>query len=85
MPRPIKQRVSYRDDAGFLLRLEAAVLKDARQHELWRRVTTKVIRWVAMRLLEADARENMGAKKGWEGKVPAEVGASSSSRAAASK
>lgn len=82
MPRPIKMRVSYRDDAGFLLRLEASVLKDSRQSDLWRRVTAKVIRWLAMRLLEADAQENMGAKKGWGNTVPGEVNASSSKAAA---
>jgi hypothetical protein len=54
MPRPVKIRVSYREDAGFLLRLEAAVAKDERQSEGWRQETTGLIRKLAMKLLEAE-------------------------------
>jgi hypothetical protein len=60
MPRPVAIRLSYRDDAGFLLRLESAVLKDDRQTPEWRDDTAKQIRQLAMRLLEADASKNMG-------------------------
>jgi hypothetical protein len=55
MPRPVAIRLSYRDDAGFLLRLEAAVVKDERQTTEWRDETAKQIRQ-----LEADASKNMG-------------------------
>jgi hypothetical protein len=60
MPRPVSIRVSYRDDAAFLLRLETAVSKDTRQTPAWRVRTTRVARSLALRLLEADARMNMG-------------------------
>jgi hypothetical protein len=55
MPRPVSIRLSYRDDAGFLLRLEAAVGKDERQTSGWRKQTAQLIRQLAMRLLKADA------------------------------
>ena len=55
MPRPVKIRVCYREDAGYLLRLEAAVQKDDRQSAKWRDETAKQIRGLAMRLLEADS------------------------------
>jgi hypothetical protein len=60
MPRPVAIRLSYRDDAGFLLRLEAAVVKDERQTTEWRDETARQIRQLSMRLLEADASKNMG-------------------------
>ena len=60
MPRPVSTRASYRDDASFLLRLEAALSKDDRQSRTWRVGTTKIARKLALRLLEADARVNMG-------------------------
>jgi hypothetical protein len=44
-------RVSYRDDAAFLLRLEAAVLKDTRQTEKWRKETGELVHALALRLL----------------------------------
>ena len=47
-------RSSYRDDGSFLLRLEAAIGKDTRQSEAWRDETRKLVRALALRLLEAD-------------------------------
>jgi hypothetical protein len=67
MPRPVAIRVSYRDDAGYLLRLEAAVVKDERQTQPWRDETAKLIRQLSMRLLEADASKNMGGDRDKKG------------------
>lgn len=58
MPRPVSIRVSYRDDASHLLRLEAAVAKDTRQSQGWRAGTIRLARKLALRLLEAEARLN---------------------------
>jgi hypothetical protein len=63
MPRPVAIRVSYRDDAGYLLRLEAAVVKDERQSQQWRDETAKLTRQLSMRLLEADTSMNMGSDR----------------------
>lgn len=63
MPRPVAIRVSYRDDAGFLLRLEAAVGKDDRQTADWRKETSTLIRQLSLRLLEADTSLNLGKEK----------------------
>jgi hypothetical protein len=60
MPRPVAIRLTYRDDAGYLLRLESAVVKDERQTPEWRDDTAKLTRQLAMRLLEADSSRNMG-------------------------
>jgi hypothetical protein len=57
VPRPVKMRVSYRDDGGYLLRLEAAVMQDARQSEAWRQETAGLARALALRLLEADGEK----------------------------
>ena len=59
MPRPVSIRVSYREDASFLLRLEAAVVKDTSQSETWRKGTAQKIRDVALCLLEADKSKQM--------------------------
>jgi hypothetical protein len=59
MPRPVSIRVSYRDDASFLLRLEAAVVKDTSQSEGWRKETAGMIRQLSLRLLEADKNKTM--------------------------
>lgn len=67
MPRPVAIRVSYRDDAGYLLRLEAAVVKDERQTQQWRDETARLTRQLSMRLLEADASKNMGGEKKGKG------------------
>ena len=59
MPRPVSIRVNYRDDASFLLRLEAAVVKDTSQSEGWRKETAQMIRQLSLRLLEADKNKTM--------------------------
>ena len=64
MSRPVSLRPSYRDDAAFLLRLEAAVGKDERQSATWRIGTQKLLRKISVRLLEADAQKNMGDDEG---------------------
>lgn len=46
-------RVSYRDDAAYLLRLEAAVSKDTRQVDEWRKETCAMIKALTVRLLGA--------------------------------
>jgi hypothetical protein len=53
MAQPVKVRVSYRDDAAYLLRLEEAVGKDDRQPEDWRKETCKTLRDLSVRLLQA--------------------------------
>ena len=53
MPKPVQMRASYRDDAAFLLRLEAAVSKDTRQTEAWRTETVAMVHALAVRLLTA--------------------------------
>jgi hypothetical protein len=59
MSRPVQIRVSYRNDAAFLLRLEDAVSKDERQEEVWRQETCAHIRQLATRLLQADGHPTM--------------------------
>ena len=71
MPRPVAIRVSYRDDAGHLLRLEAAVVKDERQTPEWRDETAKLIRQLSMRLLEANTAMNAGSESTVQAKVAA--------------
>ena len=71
MPRPVAVRVSYRDDAGFLLRLEAAVVKDERQTPEWRNETAQQIRQLSMRLLEADTSKTIGSDSTVGAKVAA--------------
>jgi hypothetical protein len=55
MSRPVAIRVSHRDDAGYLLRLEASVAKDERHTPEWRDGTVKLIRQLTMRLLSGEA------------------------------
>ena len=57
MPKPVQMRASYRDDGAFLLRLEAAVSKDTRQSEAWRKGTMAKIHDLALHLLSAKADE----------------------------
>jgi hypothetical protein len=47
-------RVSYRDDAAYLLRLEGAVAKDDRQSDAWRRKVLHHLHAVATLFLQAD-------------------------------
>jgi hypothetical protein len=51
MPRPVAIRVSYRNDAAFLLRFEEAVSKDLNQTEEWRRKVCEKSRELAQLLL----------------------------------
>ena len=62
MSRPVAIRVSYREDVGYLLRLEAATLRDDRQTMDWRNETARLVRQLSMRYLQADAAMNMGKK-----------------------
>jgi hypothetical protein len=70
MPRPVAIRSDYRNDAGYLLRLESAIVKDTRQTEEWRNETAQMLRQLSMRLLEADAQKNMGGKDASEPMIP---------------
>jgi rhodanese-related sulfurtransferase len=54
MSRPVKLRVSYRDDTAFLLRLEAAILKDVRQSVEWRNKIAGQARKLALELLDKE-------------------------------
>ena len=55
MPRPVAIRVSYRDDAAYMLRLEEAVSRDTRRTDAWRRKVLGLLHEVAMVFLQADA------------------------------
>lgn len=59
MSKPVQIRASYRDDAAFLLRLEAAVAKDNRQTEPWRKETCKMLRDLSQRLLSAKVEDHV--------------------------
>ena len=67
MSRPVSIRVSYRDDAAYLIRLEAAVEKDDLQSEAWRRESVQMLRNLSLRLLEADGLRKSKARVGVEG------------------
>ena len=67
MPRPVKIRVSYRNDVGFLLRFEGSILQDVRQTAEWREKIARKVHELAMDLLAADSTTNMGTSKA---KVP---------------
>ena len=58
MSRPVSIRVSYRDDAAYLIRLEAAVEKDDSQSKDWRQETAQMLRKLSLRFLEADGSRN---------------------------
>jgi hypothetical protein len=51
MPRRPKMRVSYYDDAQFLLRLGNAILRDTKRPEEWRNKMDNLIRHLAMELM----------------------------------
>jgi hypothetical protein len=57
--KPVQIRASYRDDASFLIRLEAAVAKDNRQTEPWRKETCDMLRKLSQRLLAAKAEDHI--------------------------
>jgi hypothetical protein len=56
-------RVDYRNDGQYLLRLMAAVTKDIRRTETWRRQTARMANRLAIRLLSADERSTDAKKK----------------------
>ena len=58
MSRPVSIRVSYREDAAYLIRLEAAVEKDDSQSKDWRQETALMLRKLSLRFLEADGSKN---------------------------
>ena len=64
MSRPVSIRASYRDDAAYLLRLEAAVEKDDSQSNDWRQETSSMLRKLSVRFLEADGLRNRAKSKG---------------------
>jgi hypothetical protein len=53
MGRPVRTRVSYAADAGFLTNLVQAVEKDDRQTDTWREETAGLLRQAAAKLLQA--------------------------------
>jgi hypothetical protein len=57
MPRRPKLRVSYYDDAQFLLRLGKAILDDKSRPEDWRRAMDERIRALAAELMTAPPRK----------------------------
>ena len=63
MPRPVAIRVSYRNDAAFLLRFEEAVSKDLVQTEEWRRKVCEKTRELAQLLLTAKDSRQVERKK----------------------
>jgi hypothetical protein len=56
--KPVQIRASYRDDAAFLLRLEAAVAKDDRQTDKWRKDTCGMLRNLSQILLAAKVEDH---------------------------
>jgi len=64
VPRPVSIRVSYRNDASHLLRLEAALAKDKRQSSAWRARAVRSARKLALLLLEADSSVNIEERSG---------------------
>lgn len=62
MSRPIRQRVSYDADAGFLMALVQAVEKDVRQTEEWRNETVRLLRLAATQLLQATQKTKVAGR-----------------------
>lgn len=56
MPRLVQMRAMYRDDAAYLLRLEAAVAKDNRRTDTWRSKAIDLLHKAAIMFLEADSQ-----------------------------
>jgi hypothetical protein len=69
MSRPVSIRASYREDAAYLIRLEAAVEKDGSQSEDWRRETSQMLRKLSLRFLEADGSKTKAKGTGTVPKV----------------
>ena len=83
MPRLVQMRAMYRDDAAYLLRLEAAVAKDDRRTEAWRNRAIDHLHKAAIMFLEADseilgsaAHTDKGSKTGHKVKIPRPVSTS---------
>ena len=53
MSRPVALRVSWRNDAAWLLRLEEAIEKDKTQSEEWKREAREMAHSLAQKLLTA--------------------------------
>ena len=66
MPRPVAVRVSYRNDAAWILRFTTAVRKDARRSEAWKDKLSHHLNEVAQMLLQAEA-EDLGGGDGAAG------------------
>jgi hypothetical protein len=64
MSRPVEMRVSYCDDAAYLLRLEKAVTKDERQPVAWRNNTAKMVRRLSLQLLNAEVGDSAESQVG---------------------
>lgn len=82
MSRPVEMRVSYCDDAAYLLRLEKAVTKDARQPMAWRTNTAKMVRRLSLHLLHAEVGDSTGLLARAELPVKASTSSKRSRRAA---
>ena len=67
MARSVAIRLSWRNDAAYLLRLEEAIEKDESQSPRWRRETWRLCRRLAQKFLAAEQRR-VRVKK--EGDVP---------------
>ncbi len=57
MPRPVAMRVSYGNDAAYLLRLQAAVKKDTRRSPAWIKDVSRCLNRVTSLFLEAEAKD----------------------------
>lgn len=82
MSRPVEMRVSYCDDAAYLLRLEKAVTKDERQPVAWRTSTAKMVRRLSLQLLNAEVGDSMSQPASTELSVKAATSSKRSRRAA---
>lgn len=56
MARPVAIRLSWRNDAAYLLRLEEAIEKDTTQSPRWKRETWRLVRRLAQKFLAAEQR-----------------------------
>lgn len=63
MGRPVAIRVSYGDDASFLIRLSKAVSNDERRSLDWRKKTCQKIDDLAIHLLEASKGDDKTAAR----------------------
>ncbi len=61
MARTVSMRASYANDSAFLIRFEAAILKDERRTEGWTREVRSHLQRLKELLLQAE-RENLEAE-----------------------